>query len=434
MNTIEANLSAPDSEASLLGMVMHKNELLDEASDLDADAFYLDSNRKIFAIMRQLAKQNQEINTTTVIEALSDAAQLSSVGSRPYIFSLTEGLPRTSSIAPFVAAVREKWQRRKLVKICGAYASRAAGGEDVAELVACADQDLLGIVAEGHDEWPSVEVQTHREMTLMADQRTGRQVMGYQYGIPALDRLVIGVVPSEMTVLGGRPQQGKSSLIAQLVSIHCPHGVPIHVFSYEMRAGQFLRRLWAIVSGVPFNRIRHPDRMSVEEAKSVEAAALRISSWPLTIDDSSALTADQLCARARMSKRRQGTAIVCVDYLQKMRFNSQQTQRYLDVTAACVAMAGLAKDEGLALLLLSSVSEKNGKGRNDTPTLQDFRQSGDIAYEASTALLIHREIDDETEQPMQSGLIVVAKGRSDAGGAVKVWFNTDTLTFESGGR
>ena len=51
---------------------------------------------------------------------------------------------------------------------------------------------------------------------------------------------MIGVVPSELTVLGGRPEQGKSSLIAQLVSIHCPLGMPVHVFSYEMRAGQFL--------------------------------------------------------------------------------------------------------------------------------------------------------------------------------------------------
>ena len=112
-----------------------------------------------------------------------------------------------------------------------------------------------------------------------------------------------------------------------------------------------------------------------------------------------------------------------------MRFNNHQAQRYLDVTAACVAMAGLAKDEGLALLLLSSVSEKNGRSRDDAPTLQDFRQSGDIAYEASTALLIHREIDEETERPVQDGMIIVAKGRSDAGGAVRVWFNTDTLTF-----
>ena len=163
----------------------------------------------------------------------------------------------------------------------------------------------------------------------MADQRCGRKVMGYRYGIPALDRLVIGVVPREMTVLG-RPRQGKSSLIAQLVSIHCPQGIPVHVFSYEMRAGQFLRRLWAIVSGVPFNRVRNPDRMTDDGNKRVEAGALRISTWPLTLDDSSALTAARLSPGSQL-KRRQGTAIVCVNYLQKMRFNNHQAQRYLDV-------------------------------------------------------------------------------------------------------
>jgi replicative DNA helicase len=428
-------LSAIDSERSLLGSILLNNELIDQSAGLEPPAFALDSHQQIFRTMQRMWKAGVEINTSTLIEALINANLLSSVGSRPYIFSLTEGVPRTRNMTPFVDSVREKWQKRQLVKICEDYSNRAsAGGEEVAELIAAADKDLLGIAADGQDEWPSVELQTHQEMALMADQRSGRKVMGYRYGIPALDRLVIGVVPSEMTVLGGRPQQGKSSLIAQLVSIHCPQGIPVHVFSYEMRAGQFLRRLWAIVSGVPFNRVRNPDRLTDEENKRVEAAALRVSTWPLTLDDSSALTADQLCARARISKRRQGTAIVCVDYLQKMRFNNHQAQRYLDVTAACVAMAGLAKDESLALLLLSSVSEKNGRGRNDAPTLQDFRQSGDIAYEASTALLIHREIDDETEQPKQDGMIIVAKGRSDAGGAVRVWFNTETLTFQGGGQ
>jgi hypothetical protein len=32
---------------------------------------------------------------------------------------------------------------------------------------------------------------------------------------------------------------------------------------------------------------------------------------------------------------------------------------------------------------------------------------------------------------MQDGMIIIAKARSDEGGAVKVWFNTNTLTFES---
>jgi replicative DNA helicase len=346
--------------------------------------------------------------------------------------SLTEGLPRRRNIAEYVELLHKQWQRRQVIKICEGYASRASSSdEEPAELVASADKDLLSIIGDSAGDWPSVELQTHKEAELMRAQRAGKQIMGYRYGIAALDRLVIGLVPKELTVLGGRPQQGKSSLIAQLICLHCPHGVPIHVFSYEMSSGQLLRRIWSIVSGVPFHKLRHPDRMNEEESKLVDAAVLLVSNWPLVIDESSSLTADQLCARARISKRRHGTAIVMVDYLQKMRFTGTQAQRYLDVTAACVSMAGLAKEENLAVLLISSVSEKNGSHRNSPPTLQDFRQSGDIAYEASTALLIHREIDEQTEKPMHDGMIIVAKARSDEGGAVRVWFNSSNLTFEA---
>lgn len=424
-------IATETTEKAILGSILFDHELLDQTAGLETAAFALDSHQQIFQAMRKIAKAGHVVDPVTLVEHLGRRGSLSNVGGAAYLASLTEGLPRRRNIAEYVDLLHKQWQKRQLVRICEGYISRAAGEEEVADLVANADRDLLGVIGDSENSWPSIEMQTHRELQVMAAQRSGERVMGYRYGIAALDRMVIGLVPKELTVLGGRPQQGKSSLIAQVVALHCPHGVPIHVFSYEMSSGQFLRRIWSIVSGVPFHKIRHPDRMSDEESRAVDAASLRVSTWPLVIDESSSLTADQLCARARISKRKQATAIVCVDYLQKMRFNGNQNQRYLDVTAACVAMAGLAKDEDLALLLISSVSERNGKNRNDAPTLQDFRQSGDIAYEASTALLIHREIDEETERPMQDGLIIVAKARSDEGGAVKVWFNTNTLTFEA---
>jgi replicative DNA helicase len=420
------------TERAILGSILFDHEVLDQTSSLEPTAFALASHQQIFQAMRKMAKAGYSIDNVTLGEYMGRHGVLSSIGGASYIASLTEGLPRRRHIGDYVDLLHEQWQRRQLVKICESYAARTENGaEEVSELIAGADRDLLNVIADSGSDWPSVEQQVHAEMEVIHEQRAGRKVMGYRYGIPALDRMIIGLVPKEMTVLGGRPEQGKSSIMAQLIAIHCPLGIPIHVFSYEMSAGQLSRRIASIITGIPFHKIRHPERLSVDEAKVVDQALLRISTWPWVIDESASLTADQVCARARMSKRRQGTAIVCVDYLQKMRFDGNQNQRYLDVTAACVAMAGLAKDEDLALLLISSVSEKSGRNRNDAPTLQDFRQSGDIAYEASTALLVHREIDEETGRPVQDGMIMVAKARSDEAGAVRVWFNTNTLTFEA---
>ena len=62
--------------------------------------------------------------------------------------------------------------------------------------------------------------------------------------------------------------------------------------------------------------------------------------------------------------------------------------------------------------------------------LSDFRQSGDIQFEASTALLLHREVDDESEKLKEQGELIVAKARDDEQGIVPIRFNRDFLIFE----
>jgi replicative DNA helicase len=44
------------------------------------------------------------------------------------------------------------------------------------------------------------------------------------------------------------------------------------------------------------------------------------------------------------------------------------------------------------------------------PTLGDLRQSGDIQYEASTVVLLHREVD-ENAHVSEAGWMIIAKQR-----------------------
>lgn len=424
-------IEAESTERAVLGAMILYPEIAEQAAHLPLKLFSLSSHRQIFGVMKLMNAKGQQIDSVTLTVALADCGSLSSVGGASYVAYLTEGIMRIKNLDGHIKILIRNQQRRELISLGNQISARASGDEEVDEIIASSDKSLLDLQADEQED-VSLEKQSHAELSRLDSQRAGSAVMGYSYGIPRLDSMVLGIVPGELTILGGRPQQGKSSLIAQIVCRHCPTGVPIHVFSYEMSAGQFLRRIWAIVSGIPFRFIRNPTRMSESESRRLREVVLEVSTWPLTIEDCYSLTAEQMCAKAKSGKRKRGTKIVMVDYLQKMRFNGQVQQRYLDVTSACVSMALLAKSEQLAVMVLSSVSEKTGKSRNDAPTLQDFRQSGDIAYEASTALLIHREIDSETEKPRQDGYIIVAKARSDQGGNCAVVFNTENLTFQEG--
>jgi replicative DNA helicase len=275
-----------------------------------------------------------------------------------------------------------------------------------------------------------IERQNFDAMASIDEQRSGKVSPCYPTGLRPLDEFLGGLGKGELTVLGGRPSMGKSSMVLQVVIENCLRGNFCHVFSIEMTAEQLLRRIYAVQAKVAFHRVRHPERMTPDEVARVRRASLEVSAWPLVIDDTPDLTVEQLIARSRASRRRHKTAIVAVDYLQKLRFGRKLEMRYLEVTNAAVALAKLAKSEHIAVLLLSSLTEIKGNHRNNPPTLSDFRQSGDIAFEAHNALLLHRTIDEATQKIDTDGKLIVAKARSDRTGNLNIRFNTDTLLFE----
>jgi replicative DNA helicase len=426
---LPANL---DAERAILGAILLDNHAANQTDGLAEDAFFLDSHKRIIRRINAELRKGRAVDTITLEESLRERKEIDAVGGAAYLAFLTELLPRKINITEYVRSVREKWMLRRVIAVCADYSTRAADqGEQTAnDLVVSADRDLLAITAEIQADRPTLGQQSLAESDRMERQRAGQEVMAYAYGIPDLDGLVGGLVPEELTVLGGRPGQGKTGLTVQLIARHCRRGVPVHAFEFEMTAGQLLRRLWAIVSGVPFRKIRHPKLQTDSDHDRILAAMAEVSEWPLVIDDIASLGIDQLVSRARIEKRKQDTRIVIVDYLQKMRFPGKTDHRYMAVTDAAVQLARLAKEEGIAVLLLSSLTEKSGMNRNSPPTLQDLRQSGDIQYEAHTALLIHREIDEQTEKPKLEGEIIVAKSRSDEQGLVRVRFNKDFVQFE----
>jgi replicative DNA helicase len=417
-----------DAERSILGAILLDNECFFEASEkLTPTDFALESHQRIFARISRLMSTGHAVDMVTLVEELARTKETDSIGGVAYLSDLITGLPRRLSITEYVRIVKEKSLLRQVINACSAVITRAADqSEGANEIISAADRELLAIGANQSDE--TLDSQSLREMALLQEQRKGTVRNFFSTGLLQVDAKVGGYAKGEVTVIGGRPEQGKSCMVAQAVIANCGSGVPVHVFEIEMTSGQLLRRLWAAVSGVPYRKLRRPECLTDVENGYVVKAMDSVSRWPLVIDESSRLTADQMLAKVRISCRRNGTQLVAIDYLQKMKFGGRQDQRFQAVSDAMVAIAQMAKEEKIAVALLSSITEK--RDRNEPPVLADLRQSGDIQYEASTALLIHRERDDMTEKLKEQGQIIIAKARSDEGGAVNVRFNKDNLLFE----
>jgi len=106
-----------DVERTVLGAVLLDNLLYKQAAELRSNDFSLDSHRRIFARMVDLAESSRPINLITLIDELERHKELEAVGGQAYISGLVDGVPDRPSIEHHVQMVRTAADRRRAAKL-----------------------------------------------------------------------------------------------------------------------------------------------------------------------------------------------------------------------------------------------------------------------------------------------------------------------------
>src|SRR3954467_11223683 len=127
-HSLERGLPASiDAERSILGAILLDNFLYNSAAEtLKADDFALDSHRRIYSRMMELAEHSKPIDIVTLAEELARRKEVEAVGGVAYISSLTDGLPRRPNIEHYVKIVRDKAMLRALIHPASTAIARAS--------------------------------------------------------------------------------------------------------------------------------------------------------------------------------------------------------------------------------------------------------------------------------------------------------------------
>jgi len=420
-----------DAERSILGTILLDNDAYNEAAEeLVAADFALESHQRIFARISELMSTGRAVDPVTLAEELAKRKEVESIGGIAYLSDLIYGLPRRLSIEEYVRIVKDKSLLRQLINICSTSITRAADqSEEALEILNAIESEMLELRSgtAGQRETRINEAvvplldRLHRERT-----RTG-ELLGLPTGIPSLDLATRGLQPGELTQIGARSGVGKSAAMVQAASENCRQGTPVLLFSLEMTREQVLRRIFSAVSGVPFPRVRDPKWASDADMQALRYAADKVSDWPLHIVDTSAIRIEKLVAGARLAIRRDGVKLVCVDYAQIV--TAEGRDERLRVAAVSRGLTRLAKDEGVAVLVLSQLSRADRANANRRPTMSDLRESSQLENDAHVIALLHRPWDDEEGRLSSDAELIIAKQRSGETGVFPLTLDRRTLTF-----
>ncbi len=129
--SLPANVEA---ERSILGAILLDNLAYNQAAEhLRPEDFSLDSHRRIYSRMMDLAESSRPIDMITLIEELDRRRELEAVGDVGYVSGLVDGVPDRPSIEHYIKIVRDKALLRGLIHTANSAIARAAEQSDPAE-------------------------------------------------------------------------------------------------------------------------------------------------------------------------------------------------------------------------------------------------------------------------------------------------------------
>lgn len=214
-----------------------------------------------------------------------------------------------------------------------------------------------------------------------------------------------------MYAVGAYTGDGKTSYALQGVRNLCAAGARVGYGSLEMPERDLRNKLVAH-SGIPQRLLEEPWRIKADPALNERywAALEEVGGWNLDIVFDSGLTADKLIEHARDRE----WDVVFVDHIH--RFGWGKERRTLE--AEVLKLTNLALEQNVMVVLLCQL-RKQTRGRDmevyPRPTLADFRETSQIADDASIALAIWRQRDEGGLTYTGSTQVVVLKNRHTTG-------------------
>lgn len=423
---------ARDLEEAVLGALMlEKNALNAVVEFLKPEHFYADAHREIYQAIIDLFKASEPVDMRTVVNQLRKNAKLELVGGAYVIAELTAKVSSAANIEYHARVIIEMAIKRDLIQIASQIHHAAyEDTTDVFELLDKTEQSVFEIsdsnLRKNYDNMRNLMARAIQELQLLKDHKDG--LTGVPSGFTSLDRITSGWQKSDLVIIAARPGMGKTAfVVSALRNAAVDFKIPVAIFSLEMASVQLVNRMISAEAELEGEKIKKGNLADHEWAQLVHKTS-RLSSAPIFIDDTPALSILELRAKCRRLKAEHNVQLIVIDYLQLMR-GEQGGNREQEIASISRALKGIAKELSVPVLALSQLSRGvETRGGDKRPQLSDLRESGSIEQDADIVMFLYRPeyykitVDEEGMPTQGMGEVIVAKHRNGSTGTAKLKF------------
>lgn len=412
------------AEAACLGAILLNNEAFGVVSSiLRPEQFYVESHRRIYEAIVDLAREGAPIDSVTLGTQLMDKGDLEKIGGAVVLSSLTDAVATAANVDHYAETVRDHAAVRAVIYAAQEIVATGFSGgmESVPSYLSTARSAMIkasaALVGSGGPRTVEGDVRQ-----IVKDIELGVPLKGLvQTGIENIDKLTGGLHPGLLYVIGARPAMGKSCFVLNVATNAALAGKRVLYITLEDVIYLVTLRLLARFSDIDL------DDLVLRQIKEAEwpnliHAANKVSNFSLWLEDAPALTGDRIRQIAAMHQNSKGLDLLVVDHLGEISPEGKPSSLTEETEAAAKAMRDIAKELGIPVLLAVQLN-RGVENRNDKrPTLADLRQSGAIEQIARCVWFLYRRgyyVQDCEDDPDTQ--LIVAKANHGKIGTIKLW-------------
>jgi replicative DNA helicase len=435
-----------EAEQGILGCILldpdrNLGVCLEKFKNLEG-IFYDLRHQTLFEQLLGMYDRKAQIDQITLPQHLKDAGLLEQIGGLAYLSSLPDAVPSAANLLYYLDIVRDKYLLRKMIQTCTDALAQVYESEgEVDVLLDEVERNILRVNEErAETQTATIKDLVHRAINIIESfhQRKGT-LAGMSTGFPDLDKYTSGLHNGDMIVIAARPSMGKTSLamnVAEFVSVELK--LPVGVFSLEMTSESLVLRMLCSRARVNLRDVRE-GFLAERDFPRLTAAAGKLASAPLFIDDTPGLSILQLRARARRMAKQYQIKLFVIDYLQLLHSTSRKADnRQQEIADISNGIKSLAKELQVPVIVLSQLNREVEKEKGRKPRLSDLRESGAIEQDADVVGLLYRPSSGDEEEgavPEEADAVamslLIAKQRNGPTGEVPLTFMKGYTRFES---
>ena len=367
-----------ESEDVLLGSVITNIEDYESVSRyfMERDVFYQDKAELLWKRITEMKRKGEHIDTLSVCSTITKSDSSKGL-TKYYVTGCTSDTCAKGAVELYAIRIYEKFLLRKVI----------VESENISEKAKSNDRDIYKSISKAHSLYgellnsrPSQAQDIEDVISDTLHEIKNKSTKLIKTGYDNVDKFAGGLTRGEVTIIGGRPGHGKTTVMINLLSKALENGQRAMFFSRELPNSELFKKIICLESEqLSYSMVRknvYTENALLVVNNTISEIKKKYSSDRFLMFDN---IRDFEMSSSEVKKFKPD--IIFDDYIQLISCSGYEDSRRLQIEKLVNDYKWLAKETDCVVVLASQLNrgiERDSRGKSYNPQLSDLAESGAI--------------------------------------------------------